>query len=165
MPTLTRFFLKTALFYLVVALLAGTLLAARNIWLLPPVVTAFSPVYFHLFMVGWVTQLIFGVVYWMFPKHSKERPRGYESLGWATYGFLNTGLLLRVMGEPLNALQPGTIWGWLLVLSALLQWLAGLCFVINTWYRVSGGPKRKESGDQPAGGIFQRLTLFLKGRS
>jgi cbb3-type cytochrome oxidase subunit 1 len=143
MPPLTRWFLKTALIYLVVALLAGALLAARNVWLLPPLITAFTPVYFHLFMVGWVTQLIFGVVFWMFPKYSKEKPRGSEPLGWATYLLLNAGLLLRAAGEPLNALQPGVFWGWLLVVSATWQWLAGLCFVANTWGRVQGTAKRR----------------------
>jgi hypothetical protein len=149
MPLLTRTFLKTALIYLVAALLAGTVLAARNVWLLPPIVAAFSPVYFHLLMVGWVTQLIFGVVFWMFPKYSKEQPRGSEALGWATYFLLNGGLLLRVAGEPMNALQPGTAWGWLLVVSAGLQWLAGLCFVLNSWGRVLGGARRR-AGNEPA---------------
>jgi hypothetical protein len=143
MPPLTRWFLKTALIYLVVALLTGAVVAARNVWLLPPLVAAFTPVYFHLFMVGWVTQLIFGVVFWMFPKYSKEQPRGSERLGWATYLLLNTGLLLRAAGEPLNALQPGAFWGWLLVVSATLQWLAGLSFVANTWGRVQGTAKRR----------------------
>lgn len=146
MPPLTRWFLKTALIYLVAALLAGALIAARNVWLLPPVVAAFTPVYFHLFMVGWVTQLIFGVVFWMFPKYSKEQPRGSERLGWITYALLNTGLLLRVVGEPMNALQPATVWGWLLVASAILQWLAGLTFVTNTWGRVRGTAKRRTAG-------------------
>jgi cbb3-type cytochrome oxidase subunit 1 len=143
MPPLTRWFLKTALVYLVAALLAGALISARNVWVLPPLVTAFTPVYFHLFMVGWVTQLIFGVVFWMFPKYSKEKPRGSETLGWATYLLLNSGLLLRVTAEPLNALQPGAVWGWLLVVSAGLQWLAGLSFVANTWGRVQGVARRR----------------------
>jgi cbb3-type cytochrome oxidase subunit 1 len=148
MPPLTRWFLKSALVYLVAALLAGALVAARNVWLLPPLVSAFTPVYLHLFMVGWVTQLIFGVVFWMFPKYSKEKPRGSETLGWATYLLLNVGLLLRVLGEPLNALQPGTLWGWLLVVSAVLQWLAGFSFVANTWGRVQDTARARQRAAQ-----------------
>lgn len=144
MPTLTRWFLKSALLYLVAALLVGLVLAARTVIALPPIAGGFGPVYFHLFMVGWVTQLIFGVVYWLFPKYSHEQPRGREEMGWVTYGLLNAGLLLRVVGEPLNAIQPGQLWGWLLALSALLQWTAGLVFVANTWPRVHGGPRRRQ---------------------
>ena len=43
------------------------------------------------------------------------------------------GLILRVIGE--SAAQPGTTFGSLLVVSALLQWLAGLAFLLNTWPR------------------------------
>lgn len=143
MPAITRWFIKTSIIYLVTALLVGLVLAGRSFWPGLAVLAGLSPVYFHLFMVGWVSQLIFGVVYWLFPKYSRERPRGYEWLGWATYGLLNVGLLLRAVAEPLNATAPGEIWGWLLAISAVLQWVAGLCFVANTWPRVQGPHRRR----------------------
>ncbi len=136
MPVLTRWFIKTSLVYLVAALLAGIATQAAVVTALPPFVPALRPVYFHLLMVGWVTQLIIGVVYWMFPKASPERPRGSERLGWATYILLNAGLLLRAVGEPLLAVQSGGLPGLLLAASAVLQLLAGWAFVVNTWARV-----------------------------
>ncbi len=136
MPALTRWFVKSALAYFVGALLLGVALAMPAVFAIPPAVVALGPVYFHFFMVGWVAQLIFGVGYWMFPRYSKEKPRGSEPLGWATYGLLNIGLVLRTFGEPLHALQPAAGWGWVLALSAVLQWLAGVAFVLNTWARV-----------------------------
>ncbi len=134
MPPLTRWFVKSALVCFVAALLVGVSLAARSLLNLPPVFAALQPVYFHLLMVGWVTQLIFGVAYWMFPKFSPAQPRGSERLGWATFALLNVGLLLRAVGEPLAAARAGA--GWLLALSAVLQWLAGMAFVVNSWARV-----------------------------
>lgn len=136
MPPITRWWIKLALVYLVAALGLSLVLATRAVISLPPLVAAFGPVYFHMFLVGWVTQLIFGVAYWMFPKHSKERPRGSETLAVATMVLLNIGLLIRAVAEPLNALHPGAAWGSLLMLSAILQWLAGVGFVANTWGRV-----------------------------
>lgn len=136
MPLLTRLFIKAGLLYLVAALIMGSLLLARPVLNLPNGIAALNPVYLHLFMVGWVTQLIIGIVYWMFPKFSREQPRGSEKLAWAIFFCLNAGLLLRAVGEPLNALNPGAGAGWVLVLSALLQWLAGMGFVANTWARV-----------------------------
>lgn len=136
MPTLTRLYAKTSLLYLVAALLLALVFALAQATTLPPLLAAAGPVYFHLFLVGWVTQLIMGVVFWMFPKHSRERPRGSERLALATYALLNAGLLLRVVGEPARAVDPAPLWGWLLVASAVLQWLAGVGFVGNTWGRV-----------------------------
>jgi heme/copper-type cytochrome/quinol oxidase subunit 1 len=40
-----------------------------------------TPAYFHLFLVGWVTQMIFGVIYWMFPIITRTRPRGNAGRG------------------------------------------------------------------------------------
>lgn len=136
MPTLTRWFVKSSLVFLVAALITELGLAANSIWSLPAFVQTLSPVYFHLFLVGWVTELIFGVVFWMFPKYSMEKPRGSEDLAWAIFWLLNVGLLFRAVGEPLTALHPNTGWGWLLAISAALQWFAGVGFVANTWARV-----------------------------
>jgi hypothetical protein len=136
MPRLTRWYLRTALIWFVAALLVAGLLAIQSVLRLPPWVLTLSPVYFHLLMVGWVTQLIFGIAFWMFPKHSAERPRGSERLGWATYLLLNAGLALRAIAEPWQSLSPGTVPGTGLAASAVLQWLAGVLFVANTWPRV-----------------------------
>lgn len=129
MPLLTRTFIKTALVYFILALLLGILLALH-------ISNSLFPVYIHLLVFGWLTQLIFGVVYWMFPKYSNQLPRGRETLSWITYGTLNAGLILRAIAEPLQSTQPNPLSGWTLVLSAILQFLAGLLFVLNTWQRV-----------------------------
>ncbi len=136
MPTLTRLYVKTSLAYLVAALLLALVMGLGQAIMLPPLLRSAGPVYLHLFIVGWVTQLIMGIVFWMFPKYSRERPRGSERLALAVYLLLNAGLLLRVAGEPARAVDPAPLWGWLLVASALLQWLAGVGFVANTRGRV-----------------------------
>ncbi|KAA0266830.1 MAG: hypothetical protein EDM79_15405 [Chloroflexi bacterium] len=129
MPLLTRIFIKTALVCLAFALVLGILLASGE-------TNGLFPVYIHLLVLGWLTQLIFGVVFWMFPKYSVEKPRGSEVLGWWTYALLNIGLLLRAIAEPINSYQPNLFSGWMLVLSAMLQFLSGMLFVVNSWGRV-----------------------------
>ena len=136
MPPLTRLFVKTAFVFLVLALLSGLLITLRPLIAAIPWVSGLTPVYFHLFMVGWVTQLIIGVAYWMFPKYTRAQPRGHDWLAWATYWLLNAGLMLRVVAEPALAANPLPLWSWLLVLSAACQWLGGMAFVVNTWPRV-----------------------------
>ena len=133
MPALTRWFIKSALLYLLAALLL-------SIALQPPLrdrlpfLAAVWPTYLHLLVLGWLTQLIFGVALWLFPKHSAARPRGDERLGWASFFLLNAGLVLRAIAEPSHAL--GHRVGALLVVAAVAQLLAGWAFVLNTWPRV-----------------------------
>jgi hypothetical protein len=136
MPPITRWFIKTSLVFLVAALVAAVLLAAQSLWRFSPYLAGFGPAYFHLFMVGWITELIFGVAIWMLPKFTSQQPRGNEKILWATYALLNAGLALRIVAEPFNSLTPGSLWGYGVVLSALLQWLAGMGFVVNAWPRV-----------------------------
>lgn len=85
-----------------------------------------GPVYVHLLVVGWITQVIFGVAYWMFPRHSRDTPRG------------SAGLVLRVLAERVYTLHSTLGFGWVLAVSALLQWLGGMAFVVNSWPRVKG---------------------------
>lgn len=66
MPVLTRLFIKTSLLYLALALLVGLALAAQPILRFD--LPGLFPVHIHLFTMGWLTLLLFGVVYWMFPK-------------------------------------------------------------------------------------------------
>lgn len=140
MPTLTRWFVKSSFVYLVAALFALWSLPAARVGLVPEWLTQWTPAYVHLFAMGWLSQLIFGVAHWMLPMYSKERPRGNETLVWGTWVGVNTGLLLRLVAEPWGTQQPGSIWGWILVVSALLQWAGGVLFAVNSWPRVK--PRR-----------------------
>jgi hypothetical protein len=112
------------------------LLAAQSNLGLPSTLNSLRPVYLHLIVLGWLTQLIMGVAYWMFPKFSKETPRGNAKLAWAVYILLNLGLVLRSIGEPLAMLNPTSGYGWILVTASLCLLIAGWVFIVNTWTRV-----------------------------
>ncbi|MBQ15377.1 MAG: hypothetical protein CMQ17_13375 [Gammaproteobacteria bacterium] len=138
MPKLTIWFIRSAVACLITSLMIGVALALGTVFQLPPIFSTLRPTFFHLFMFGWVTQLIFGVAFWLFPKFSKTQPRGNEVLWWITFWGLNIGLLLRVISEPLYVLNSWIDWGWSLAFSAILQWIAVICFVYNAWQRVKG---------------------------
>jgi hypothetical protein len=141
MHTQARYFIRTALINLLAAFVVGGVVLANQGLGIDGRLGALLPVFYHLLMVGWVTQLICGVALWMFPPYSREQPRGDERLGWFTYGALNAGLLLRVVFEPLQSWLPIPWLGWPLALSALLQMLAIWSFVAAIWPRVKGRPK------------------------
>jgi hypothetical protein len=109
-------------------------MAARPVLDLPTFIAGIAPVYTHLLVVGWLTQLIMGVAHWMFPKYSKDNPRHSDRLAWTTYVTLNVGLILRALAEPFNAAD--SLAGWTLAVSALLQLVAGWAFVFNIWGRI-----------------------------
>jgi hypothetical protein len=138
MPPLTRWFIKTSFLYFALALVAGVVIGAQAVWAFSPPGVDLYPSYFHLLAEGWITMLIIGVVFWMFPKYTLEWPRRNPSLGWASYILLNLGLVLRIISEPANAVvgTPASVWAILLVVAAALQWLGGMAFVVNSWGRV-----------------------------
>ena len=135
-----RYFIRTALLNLLAAFIVGGLVLANQGLALDSRIGLLLPVFYHLLMVGWSTQLICGVALWMFPPYSREQPRGDERLGWFTYAALNSGLLLRAIFEPVHTLSPAPWSGWALALSALLQVLAIWAFVATIWPRVKGRP-------------------------
>ena len=130
MPRLSQWFIRTALLYLMASLALGVAHASPGAEGLLP-----WPTYVHLLVLGWLTQLIFGVSHWMFPRHRAVALRWSEWLGWATYGCLNAGLMLRVVAESGMLITWRSEW---FVAAALLQLAAGWGFVLTTWPRVRG---------------------------
>ena len=57
-------------------------------------------------------------------------------LGGGIYVLLNAGLIFHAIAEPWQSQNPEAISAWLLVVLAVMQWLAGLMFVFNTWGRI-----------------------------
>ena len=136
MPVLTRWTIRTAMIYLIAGLAAGVLYWANVQWDIAPIFSAFSPTYLHILVIGWLTQLIFGVIYWMFPIIRKDNMRGDPRLAWSVVGLLNAGLLLRVICEPWRSVDPNDLNGFGLVISAVLQVAAGYLFILVCWPRV-----------------------------
>ena len=136
MPTVTRVAIRLALLQLVLAmaLWTGLPLVAPHTDI--PVMVAARAAW-HLLAVGWLTQLIFGVAFWLFPTHKTEPKRGRPEVAWAGIVLLNAGLFLRLVGEPAGALSAG--WAQpALVLYALCQVFAVILWVALLWPRVRG---------------------------
>lgn len=155
MPIVSRLFLKFGLVYFVAAMLTGVAMAGLGgAWS-----TLLLPTYLHLFVVGWITQIIIGVALWLFPKWTKDQPRGREWLSWVALVTLNVGLLLRAIFEPLYTMgslsDAPTLTAVGFILSALLQWVGGLAFMLNIWVRIKGKqsrPPRAKAGAKAGAG-------------
>lgn len=146
MPTITRLFIKTALLYLLCALALGTASAwTGGGW------DAVAIVQFHLLAVGWLTQMVFGVGYWLFPIRAPSRgappssgadrshrlpDRGPQWPLALAYALLNIGLIARAVVEPLFGSGNLPRAGWLLAASGAVQLAAAILFVWQVWPRI-----------------------------
>jgi hypothetical protein len=137
MPTLTRWYIKIGMIYLILGMALIVILSIQPLagwsgnWQL------LRPVYLHFLFIGWVTQLIIGVAHWMFPKYTKDNPRGNEKYGWVILILLNVGLILRAISEPMMVIAPTEQhWGWLLALASTCLLFAGWGFIVMIWGRV-----------------------------
>ena len=136
MPTITRTLIKTAMSYALIGMLLSALWLIHLAWPLHPLLAYLQPTALHLLVVGWLTQLIFGVAIWMSPPWSKAQPRGPQVPNWICYALFNGGLVRRLIAAPLNSYRPTAALGWLLVVAAIMQVAAIWLFVLLVWSRV-----------------------------
>ena len=139
MPKISRQFVLCALAYLIAALAALLLQSVPGLALPEPLggVVRSLPVHVHLLTLGWLTQLIFGIAYWMLPVVSRERGRGSPLPMVVAFVALNVGLPIRVALEP--TLLPGPPFGvahYAMGFSALLLAVAGVAFAVHIVPRV-----------------------------
>jgi hypothetical protein len=134
MPLLPRVIVRTALAWLLAALATSGLMALQGQLPEPWSRLYLQPLFYHLLMVGWVTQLIWGVALWLFPPLSREQPRGDDRLIWLAYALFNSGLGLRLLSEPAQGLFWGS--GPMLVAAAILQTVSVWLIIASLWPRV-----------------------------
>jgi len=96
MPRLSIWFIRTALVYFAAGITLGSLLLISKGTQKFPSLWFLLPAHFEIMLIGWTVQLIMGVAFWMFPRHTYVPKRGNEGLIWLSYGLLNAGLLLLI---------------------------------------------------------------------
>jgi hypothetical protein len=103
-----------------------------------------------MLFVGWFVQFAIGIAYWLLPRKRRlELPVGYrENLAFVGWAVLNAGLVLRVVGEPMERIgNAGTVSMMILGLSTILQIGAVIVFISQLWPRIYG---RGKMGTPPA---------------
>tara|TARA_R110000868_G_scaffold383578_9_gene650714 strand:- start:6520 stop:6909 length:390 start_codon:yes stop_codon:yes gene_type:complete len=105
--------------------------------------TALVPLFWHMLMLGWITQIIMGVSLWMFPRRKKVESFKNQCWAWIAYLFLEIGLILRIITEPLILTSSLVVWEILLALSAILQFMAVVFYTLEIWPRVLSKEKLK----------------------
>ena len=136
MPFLTRVTIRLAMAYLVLGLAGWLVYLIDLTWELSGNWSALQPISIHFITIGWLTQLIFAVMFWMFPIVNRLTPRGDPWIAWFGCIALNFGLVVRAVFEfGLTQGMPQDA-GWGLVGAGLLQWAGATAWIIVSWGRV-----------------------------
>ncbi len=132
MDWFVRAFLKGSLTWFSAAVLLAVAMA------LVPALTVYRTAHLHMALLGFVTQMIYGVALHVIPRFFGQplvSPRTAEVQFWAAQTGLATlvsGFLLRVWGLPAAAV--------LLAVGGLLSALGAGCFVVNIWRTIDASP-------------------------
>lgn len=129
-----RLFIKTALVYLVLGVMAGAWMLLRQAGVPLPAVANLYTVHIHLIGLGFFMMMVCGVALWMFPRQSGEsrEQAARDPLAWTSYYLITIGLAVRCLALLLPALLGNMVLG----ISAVLQAAGVVTFVIAIWPRV-----------------------------
>jgi hypothetical protein len=125
MPVLSRWMVKASLLYLLAGFTLGSLILWNKGLPFYPAVWRFLPAHIEFLLIGWCLQLAMGVAFWILPRFITGARYGDEPLFWLSFGLLNVGIWLVVMG--------GVWWVWFGRLAELAA--VGL-YVFQMWARV-----------------------------
>lgn len=145
MPTVSRWSIRAA----ALSFIAGMLLWSAAA-LLPAlgharISGAIGIPAFHLIVVGGLTQMVFGVAWWMFPVRNKNRGRGNPAFAWAAFVALNVGSWARLAGSIASSFGSAPLATGALLTAAITLPLAAILFGAMIFGRLRG-PAQREAG-------------------
>lgn len=125
MPRWAVWYIRASFFHLLFGGLWGALLLATkgqgsDLW-------AYRGWHVDIMLFGWLTQFIWGVAFWIFPRFWTQRGRE-ELIPWV-WGLLNAGVLMSMLGVVLRSA------GWRFLGHAAITAAAAL-FLWHAWPRV-----------------------------
>jgi len=129
-----RLFIKTALVYLVLGVMAGAWMLLRQAGAPLPEVGNLYTVHIHLLGLGFFMMMVCGVAQWMFPRKGGEsrEEAARDPLAWTSYYLITIGLAVRCLA----LLLPEIFGNLVLGVSAVVQFAGVAIFVIVIWPRV-----------------------------
>jgi len=141
MPKVTRWFIRAGILYFIAGVALALLSEVPGFTAAPLLL----PVYWHMLVMGWITQVIMGVSIWMFPRKYRDREKRESLLSWLAFWLLNSGLILRFLAEPfIPLIQNSTSITIIILTSSILQVSAVIAYILEIWPRLEPKHKRKK---------------------
>lgn len=136
MSPLVRRYLKTAIGFLFVGLVAGgVMLVRRELLGIYPSAMLVSA-HTHVILVGFVMMMILGVALWMFPRPAKDDPRYRPRAAEAAYWIVSGATALRFASEVGHAAIGATPLKVAMIAGGLGQIVGLAVFFANLWPRI-----------------------------
>jgi len=145
-----RYFIKTAIIFLIVGLTTGVfMMISKNIFNIGypyNIITAHT----HIILIGFVMMMIMGVAIWFFPRAEKDDKKYKPDLILFVYGLMTVSTSIRFITEIINGYFQDSISGTISVLAAIGQFISFLLFFYSIWGRIRpvGSHIREAKGEK-----------------
>ena len=141
MPTLSRYFVRSALLCLGIGFTIGGLILAAKGGAGDPRVWGWLPAHILLLLDGWLVQLSLGVAYWILPRvHISER--GRRTWAWSSFIVFQIGILFTLVSL-LSPWWPSV--GALIAPAVIIQGIGIGLFAIHALPRIRPAFIRREN--------------------
>jgi hypothetical protein len=135
MPTLSRYFIRSALICLGIGFTLGGLILAAKGGAVDPRVWIWLPVHIALLINGWLVQLTMGVAYWILPRILLG-DRGRKSWAWAAFVIFQIGTVCGLLSLLRFWFPAESIFGALFAIGITAHLIGVLCFVVHAYPRI-----------------------------
>ena len=145
-----RYFIKTAIAFLIIGLLSGFFMIGAKYLFNQNYPYGLISAHAHIILIGFVMMMIMGVAIWFFPRPEKEDKKYNPNLILVVYGMMTISTALRFITEIINAYLNDPISGKIVFTSAGGQVLAFILFFYSIWGRIRpiGSHIREAKGEK-----------------
>ncbi len=149
MFTLARYYVKSAILFLVIGLLLGGYMSYRINISGSAVPQSMITAHTHLILVGFVMMLIMGVALWLFPR-PREKVFYSPLLAEITFYIMFAAILVRSAGEIIDGFILSRWLTWAIAIGSFGEIIGILLFFINIWNRIKpiGSQLREAKGEK-----------------
>jgi cbb3-type cytochrome oxidase subunit 1 len=159
MDWFARWFVKASLAWLCVGVTLGLAMAAFPAW------TIYRPAHMHATLLGFVTMMVYGVGYHVFPRFTGHRLRSSQLAG-AHWWIANAGLSLMMLGFALRVSTRVPVGAGIaaLVAGGTLSAIGAFAFAWNVWATLDAAQAARQAPikGSPARPLQQTVELVRR---
>lgn len=145
-----RYFIKTAIIFLIVGLIAGLFMLTSKYLFEFYYPFGLISAHTHIILIGFVMMMIMGVAIWFFPRAEKEDKKYKPTLILLIYGLITISTAIRFISEVVFAYLNDPYSKILIFISSTGQVFSFILFFYSIWGRIrsAGSHLREAKGEK-----------------